>query len=96
MLALGRGNGIMLVDLTEDFEHSSPRKLGTAGDSDVVWSPDSKYLLIRTSSLSCKFTLYGESLEVIEVAAGKRMPVKSSHCQITAGAFGWMDRAIAP
>jgi hypothetical protein len=96
MLALGRGNGIMLVDLRENFEDSPLRKLGSSGDSDVVWSPDSKYLLIRTSSLSCKFTLYGESLEVVEVATGKRIPVKSSHCEIMAGAFGWMDRAIAP
>ena len=88
MLVWARGNEIMLIDLSREREDLAPRKLGSAGDSDVVWSPDSKYLLIRSSSLSCKFTLYGESLEVIDVATGKRMPVKSSHCEIMAGAFG--------
>jgi hypothetical protein len=96
MLLWARGNEIMLIDLSKELEVSPPRELGSAGDSDVVWSPDSKYLLIRTSSLSCQLNLYGESLDVIEVATGKRMPVKSSHCEIMAGAFGWMDRAIAP
>jgi hypothetical protein len=69
---------------------ASIRRLGTA-EGPVVWSPDSKYLLIEKSQISCSLTLYGASLQVIDVQTGNRSLVKSSKCKISAGSFFWMD-----
>jgi hypothetical protein len=91
-LACVSNNEIGLVNVDADVQsYLFVRKLGGAGDSAVAWSPDSRFLLIRKSEVSCLTSLYGESLEAIEVATGRRIPVKSSHCKITAGLFGWMD-----
>jgi hypothetical protein len=70
------------------------KNLGSSGDGPLVWSPDSKYLLLRRSSLSCAASVYGESLEIVDVKAGKREIVKSSHCSITAGTIGWLDSGV--
>jgi len=61
----------------------------------VEWSPDSKYLLFRTSQLSCLLTLYFDSLEVLDVDTATRTLVKGSHCRISGGSYGWMDRTVA-
>ncbi len=81
---------IVLIDVNNMFR---TRNLGTYG-SDVgvpVWSPDSKHLLLETSQFSCIPTLYGESLQVVDVPTGKRKLVKSSHCKIVNGSLGWLD-----
>lgn len=87
-----RGGRIVLVNAAKP---NRARHLGSAGDAPIVWSPDSKYLLLRKSSLSCALTLYGESLEIVEVTTGRRRMVKSSHCTIIAGTLGWLDRSLA-
>ena len=66
------------------------RSLGTA-DGPLVWSPDSRYLLIENSQVSCWATLYGMSLQIVDVGTGKRTLVKNSHCRIAAGTFLWLD-----
>lgn len=83
-----RGGRIFLVAADDT---SRARTLGSAGDGPVVWSPDSKCLLLRKSPLSCALTFYGESLEVLDVATGRRTLIGSSHCTITAGTLGWLD-----
>lgn len=88
--AVGKGS-ITLID-GDDLEHS--RGLGGSGDGGFVWSPDSKHLLLRTKSASCTLSLYGESLEVVDVETGKRDFVRSSHCTITAGTLGWVGRSV--
>lgn len=82
------------ITLLDSHTAARSRKLGSAGDA-LVWSPDSRCLLLRKSSLSCALTLYGTSLEVVEVETGRREQIKSSRCTITAGRLGWMDRQFA-
>ena len=79
------------VSLLDADALSHPRNLGSAGQIPVEWSPDSKYLLLRSSPLSCAFTPYGESLMILDVKTGKRKLVASSNCKITSGDFGWLD-----
>jgi WD40 repeat protein len=88
-IATVRGGRIGLIDADDP---TRSRGLGRSGDGPLVWSPDSRYLLLRTSPLSCALTVYGESLEVVDVETGGRNEVKSSHCTITAGTLGWLDR----
>jgi hypothetical protein len=84
------GNGkIVLIDAANT---SARKKLGGSGFGGVFWSPDSKQLLIGKSQLSCAPTLFGESLEVVDVASGHRSLIKSSHCRIVATTVGWIDR----
>jgi WD40 repeat protein len=59
-----------------------------------VWSPDSRYLLFFKSQFSCAATLYGRSLEVLNVESGKRITIASSHCDVVAGALTWLDASI--
>jgi WD40 repeat protein len=83
---------ILLIDASDT---SRRRRLGSSGRGFVVWSPDSKYLLIEKSQLRCGLT-YGffESLEVLEVATGKRAPIKSSRCNVGVGSVGWLDPGV--
>jgi hypothetical protein len=61
-------------------------------DGGVLWSPDSRYLLLTREQLFCGFYLY--SLETLEIATGKRSLVRSSRCNIEGGAIGWVDNGI--
>ena len=70
---------------------STPERLGTLANSPVVWSPDSKRLLLIKSEASCLPTLYGRSLEIVDLRTGKRTPVKSSQCRILSGTIGWLS-----
>jgi WD40 repeat protein len=72
------------------------RRLGRSGNGPMVWSPDSRYLLLKTSPLSCAFTPYGASLEVLDIRTGRRREVRSSHCAVTAGTIGWLNQGSAP
>jgi hypothetical protein len=65
------------------------KDLGKA-EGKPVWSPDAGFLLDVKPQVSCWATLYGMSLQVIDVASGKRSLVKSSHCGIITGGF-WMN-----
>jgi len=87
-----RNGQITLIGAEENTP--GPRNLGASGDGPVQWSPDSKFLLLRKSQLSCIPSLYGESLEVIDVETGKRTPIRSTHCRILSGAYGWIDRDV--
>src|ERR1700683_942354 len=70
---------VAVIDVGDPFRRKTFR--GGLGE----WSPDSKYLLRVKSQLSCLPTLYGESLDVLEVETGKRTAVRSSHCRISGG-----------
>jgi DNA-binding beta-propeller fold protein YncE len=79
---------LVLIDATDT---SRRRTLGSSGGAPVVWSPDSKYLLLSKSESQCAPYLYFESLEVIDVETGKRTVIKSSHCEVGPGWAGWID-----
>ncbi len=61
-------------------------------DGGVMWSPDSRYLLLTREQLFCGVDLY--SLEILEIATGRRSLVRSSRCNIEGGAMGWVDNGI--
>jgi WD40 repeat protein len=83
------GDGeIAVIDPSEPFRRRTFQ--GSLGE----WSPDSKYLLRVKSQLPCLPTLYGESLELLDVDTGKRELVKSSHCRISGGPYGWIDSTV--
>jgi WD40-like Beta Propeller Repeat len=88
----GRGGGghILLFNAMNTREK---RSLGT-GHRPLVWSPDSKHLLLAASEVSCLVTLYGQSLQVLNVETGKRSPVGNSHCRIASGSFAWVNADI--
>ena len=80
-------DGVILIDAANT---SRRRNLGH-GTVPMVWSQDSRYLLLSTSQLRCASSLYFESLESLDVQTGKRSVIKSSRCEIGPGWFGWID-----
>jgi len=86
LVSSGR-NSVVLIDVGNP---EKKRGLGAA-EGPILWSPDSKYLLLEKPQVSCWATLYGTSLLVIDVASGKRTLVESSHCRISSGPFFWVD-----
>jgi len=82
------GGKILLIG---SVDTSRRRNLGSSSSGPLVWSPDSKYLLLAKTQLRCASSLYFESLEVIEVDSGKRTVIESSQCNVGAGWFGWID-----
>jgi len=83
---------ILLIDASDT---SRRRRLGSSHRGFVVWSPDSKYLLLQKSQLRCGLTFdFFESLEILEVATGKRASIKSSRCNVGVGSVGWMDPEV--
>ncbi len=83
---------ILLVDASDT---SRQRRLGSSDRGFVVWSPDSKYLLIERSQPRCGLTFgFFESLEVLEVATGARALIKSSRCNVGSGWVGWLDPGV--
>lgn len=82
---------IVLID-TNNL--SKKIKLGS-GDGPLVWSPDSKWLVLPRSELSCVFTLYFESLQILNVETRRKTKIPSSHCDVLGGATAWLSRDIA-
>jgi hypothetical protein len=62
--------------------------------SEVLWSPDSRYLLAWKWQFRCGPEIY--SLEKIEVETGKRSIIESSSCKASGGIAGWVSTKIAP
>jgi hypothetical protein len=69
-------------------------KLGS-GEGPLIWSPDSKWLTLPRSELSCTFTLYFESLQILNVETRRKTKIPSSHCEVLSGATAWLSRDIA-
>lgn len=83
---------ILLIDASDT---SRRKRLGSSHRGFVVWSPDSKYLLLQKSQLGCGLTFgFFESLEILEVETGRRTVVKSSRCEIGPGYVGWVDPSV--
>jgi hypothetical protein len=91
-LACNRSGNVILIGADARLR---PKNLGRYSGGPLVWSPDSKQLLVTKSQASCWTSLYGSSLEVIDVTSGQRNLVKASHCRISGGAFGWVRSGIS-
>ncbi|BDC48133.1 hypothetical protein F183_A04490 [Bryobacterales bacterium F-183] len=86
---------LFLIDANDTSKRSE-----LAETSRLAWSPDSKSILIRREHLlRCGFYLDTDppgSLEVVDIATGKRTFIPSSQCRIWDGAIGWLDRTLLP
>jgi Tol biopolymer transport system component len=67
------------------------RNIGGGGNLTINWAPDATKILARKSQLSCMPYLYFESLAVIDLQTGRESIIKSSHCNVSGGFFGWID-----
>jgi hypothetical protein len=78
---------IVLIDTADT---SVRKRLGRSSDSQIRWSPDSKYLLlIKQQGRQCGWF---QSLETIELDTGERKEIESSHCKIFRNSVGWIRK----
>lgn len=82
-----RTSRVVLIDTVDP---SKERALAT-GEGPLVWSPDSKWLLLPISQTSCLFSLFGESLQALSVGTGRKTIIPSSHCQIAGDTAAWIS-----
>jgi hypothetical protein len=75
----------VLMDATDP----SRRRRLTRADGPMIWSPDSKQVLLEKSQISCWASLYGVSLEAVDIKSGKRVLIRSSHCNVLLGSGGF-------
>jgi WD40 repeat protein len=87
-LAVGEDEGKKTV-LLDAATFSHRRTLGT---SDLVWSPDSRYLLGVDDHCG---SYYG-TLVMIDIESGKRTIIESSKCKINQATTGWVSNSIRP
>jgi hypothetical protein len=78
------------VVLIDTVDPSKERTLAT-GEGPLVWSPDSKWLLLPKSQTSCLFSLFGESLQILSVDTGRKTVIPGSHCQIIGDIAAWIS-----
>ena len=80
------------ISLIDAMNTSTRKNLGASGSDDhLVWSPDSKRLLIRTFEAECRPTIFFGSLTSIDVETGRRRAIASSHCMVSRSTVGWVD-----
>jgi Tol biopolymer transport system component len=83
----GRISWTVLID-AHDF--SKQRDMGGKGDTEVSWSPDSRYLLYSESQPS--FCSHGVTLFTMDIESGKRVIVKESKCNVNSSRrIGWVS-----
>jgi WD40 repeat protein len=60
-------------------------------NSNVVWSPDSRYLLAGRTTAGCN-PEWG-TIAMMDVGSGKLTTIQSSHCKVRDGRLGWVSLA---
>lgn len=63
------------------------------GNSELDWSPDSRYLLGMKRHDWCG--PYSGTLEAIDIDTGKRITIHSSRCQVNQAMTGWVSAEIS-
>lgn len=76
------------------FETHMFTRARTLGNSGVLWSPDSRYLLAWKSQLLCG--PYHFTLEKVDVRTGDRQTIQSSKCKVIESSGAWMSAEISP
>jgi hypothetical protein len=86
----GRSRTILLDP--EDF--SRRRDLGGSNDDEVVWSPDSRFLLHAVYRPACP-SQNALALETLDIETGKRFTLKNSICNVGSGRdMGWVSSKV--
>jgi WD40 repeat protein len=90
VLDTGGSSKIVLIDAND----MSRRKILTSTeDGTFQWSPDSKYLLLSRAEF-CRESPHHQSLQALDIASGKRVPIPSSHCRVVTNSTGWLANDI--
>jgi hypothetical protein len=90
VLDTGGSSKIVLIDANN---MSRRRILTSTEDGTFQWSPDSKYLLISHAEL-CRQSPHHQSLQALDIASGKKVPIPSSHCRVVTNSTGWLANDI--
>jgi hypothetical protein len=76
----------------KDFSHR--RNLGGSEDEELVWSPDSQFLLHAEYRPACP-SQNALALATLDIETGKRITLKSTICNVGSGReIGWIDGKI--
>lgn len=81
-------NGISKTVLIDAKDSSRRRDLGGTSDVEIVWSPDSRYIL-HVEQRSCPWQ-HPLSLEIISIETGRRSIVPNSKCKVPTHFIGWI------
>jgi hypothetical protein len=93
ILSAGFEPGLPLT-LIDASNFSKKSALGDAGSSIPVWSPDSRYILLWKSALSCGLAAgYTGTLEELDVETGAKKDIESSRCRVNHPAF-WVSNEV--
>lgn len=63
-------------------------------DGHLVWSPESRRILFAQQEPRCLLSDDSESLAVLDVDAGNKWVISSSHCMVTNSQIGWVDMSV--
>jgi hypothetical protein len=70
------------------------RDLGRTGGDPLVWSPDSRFILVWTRDRCGVFSESYGALEKIDVADGRRSKIAGSACAVNRLSYGWVDQGV--
>jgi hypothetical protein len=70
------------------------RDLGSTDGAPLVWSPDSRFLLVWKRERCGVFSGSYGALEKIDVADGKRSKIAGSGCAVNQFSYGWVNDGI--
>lgn len=85
----GRVSWTIRID-AHDF--SQRRDMGGEADTEVIWSPDSRYLLYSQWEPPCPHGRDDPSLITMDIETGKRAVVKESKCNVNGSRrIGWVS-----
>jgi WD40-like Beta Propeller Repeat len=85
---IARPSTTILIDV-HDF--SQRRDMGGEGDTEITWSPDSKYLLYSEWRPPCPHRGEEPSLITMDIETAKRVIIKESRCSVNASRrIGWV------
>ena len=88
-IAALKSHGETLVMNAGDF-----KKIRTLPESEVVWSPDSRYLL-RVKR--CFFPIASNgvgTVEALDATTAKSVSIESSRCKVDMTGVGWVGRSV--
>jgi hypothetical protein len=85
----------MQIELIDARSGSKRRGLGTDDTGELQWSPDSRYLLVSKTGLSCGWSMgYAGTLEALDVETGQRLSIASSRCRVNLMTTGWVSDEV--
>jgi hypothetical protein len=91
----GMNDGGSKTILIDPSDPTHRREFQGKSDKEVVWSPDSRYLLHAVWSSKPK-TSDCLTLEAMDVETGKRSVLGASQCKVSNASIGWVSSTLQP